>query len=63
MAMTELAKEYYEKMLPGHISTLQATDPEFVERFDSFAFDEVINMPDIDSISRLKTTARWETTR
>ena len=47
MAMTKLAKEYHEKMLPGHISTLQVTDPEFIERFDNFAFDEVINMPDI----------------
>ena len=38
MAMTEFAKEYHEKMLPGHISTLQVTDPEFIERFDNFAF-------------------------
>ena len=47
MAMTEFAKEYHEKMLPGHVSTLQVTDPEFIERFDNFAFDEVVNMPDI----------------
>ena len=47
MAMTEFAKEYYEKMLPGDISPLQETDPEFMERFINFAFDEVVNMPDI----------------
>ena len=29
------------------MSDLLRTDPEFVERFDSFAFDEVVNMPDI----------------
>ena len=45
MAMTEFAKEYHEKMLPGHTSTLQVTDPEFIERFDNFAFDEVVGYP------------------
>ena len=47
MAISEFAKEYHEKMLPGHVSALQVTDPEFIERFDNFAFDEVVNMPDI----------------
>ena len=47
MAMTEFAKEYYEKMRSGDASPLQETDPEFMERFINFAFDEVVNMPDI----------------
>ena len=47
MAMTEFAREYHEKMLPGRKSALQETDKEFIDRFDSFAYDEVINMPDI----------------
>ena len=47
MAITEFAKEYHEKMFPGYVSKFLETDPEFIERFDNFAFDEVINMPDI----------------
>lgn len=47
MAMTEFAKNYHEKMFPGYVSKFLETDPEFIERFDNFAFDEVINLPDI----------------
>jgi 4-carboxymuconolactone decarboxylase len=39
MSVSKFAKEYHEKMLK--------TDPEFIELFDNFAFDEVINMPQI----------------
>lgn len=45
MSITEFAKEYHEKMFPGYESTYLKSDPEFIERFDNFAFDEVINMP------------------
>jgi len=45
MAITEFAKAYHEKMFPGHTSRFLETDPEFLERFDNFAFDEVINEP------------------
>ena len=34
-------------MFPGCASELSETDPEFIELFDNFAFDEVVNMPDI----------------
>ena len=47
MAISEFAKEYHEKMFPGYVSKFLETDPEFIERFDNFAFDEVVNMPDI----------------
>lgn len=43
--MTEFAKQYHEKMFPGYHSAFLETDPEFIERFDNFAFDEVINEP------------------
>jgi 4-carboxymuconolactone decarboxylase len=43
MAITEFSKAYHEKMFPGYISKFLETDPEFIERFDNFAFDEVIN--------------------
>ena len=45
MAISYFAKDYHEKMFPGMVSPLAETDPEFIERFDSFAFDEVINQP------------------
>jgi 4-carboxymuconolactone decarboxylase len=45
MKITEFAKEYHEKMFPGYVSDFLRTDPEFIERFDNFAFDEVINQP------------------
>lgn len=43
MDITEFAKEYHEKMFSGYVSKFLETDPEFIERFDNFAFDEVIN--------------------
>ena len=43
MAITEFAKAYHEKMFSGYVSDFLRTDPEFIERFDNFAFDEVIN--------------------
>ena len=46
MALTEFAKNYHEKMASGYRSDLWRTDPEFIERFGNFAFDEVINQPD-----------------
>lgn len=47
MAISEFSKQYHEKMFPGCASELSETDPEFIELFDNFAFDEVVNMPDI----------------
>lgn len=47
MAITEFAKKYHEKMFPDYVSKFLETDPEFIERFDNFALDEVVNMPDI----------------
>lgn len=43
--LTKNAKEYHDRMYPQYESTLARTDPEFIERFDNFAFDEVINDP------------------
>ncbi|MCR5539182.1 MAG: carboxymuconolactone decarboxylase family protein [Lachnospiraceae bacterium] len=45
MAISKFAKDYHEKMFPGYVSKFLETDPEFIERFDNFAFDEVIHMP------------------
>ena len=38
MAISKKARAYHEKMFPGYVSTLLVTDPEFIERFDDFAF-------------------------
>lgn len=40
---SEFAKQYQEKLFPNGQTELTETDPEFMERFCNFAFDEVIN--------------------
>lgn len=52
MDLTAPAKAYHEKMFPGYSSPFQGTDPEFIERFDNFAFDEVVNSDDLDDKTR-----------
>jgi 4-carboxymuconolactone decarboxylase len=52
MAITEFSKQYHEKMFPGYVSKFLVTDPEFIERFDNFAFDEVINQDDLEDRTR-----------
>lgn len=52
MAVTDNAKEYHEKMFPGYVSSFLNTDPEFIERFDNFAFDEVVNHSKLDEKTR-----------
>ncbi len=46
MAISDFAKEYNDKMFPGYKSKLYDTDPEFLELFDNFTFDEVTNQND-----------------
>jgi 4-carboxymuconolactone decarboxylase len=43
---------YLEKLFPGG-SKLRETDPEFMERFENFAFDEVVNQDDLDDRTRM----------
>ena len=40
--LTDAARDFHERMFPGYVSDFLRTDPEFIERFDNFAFDEVI---------------------
>jgi hypothetical protein len=49
MAPNEQARKNHDELFPGHVSTLTGTDPELIEIFDNFAFDEVL--------------ARWPTQR
>ncbi|SHK11398.1 4-carboxymuconolactone decarboxylase [Anaerocolumna jejuensis DSM 15929] len=53
MAISGFAKNYHEKMLPGYVSELLETDPEFIELFDNFAFDEVVKGGDLDNRTRM----------
>ena len=48
MAMTEFSKKYKEKIFQGCESELIETDPEFMERFNHFVFDEVVNQVKLD---------------
>lgn len=46
----------HERLFPGHESTLTATDPELIEYFDNFAFDEVLrHTGEVDERTRLMT--------
>ena len=40
-------------LFPGHVSTLKQTDPELIEYFDNFAFDEVLRHGALDTRTRL----------
>lgn len=48
MAITEAAKRDHEQLFPGHESTLAVTDPELIEIFDNWAFDEVRDAAPMD---------------
>lgn len=52
MAVSEFARQYHEKLFPGSVSSFSETDPEFIERFDNFAFDEVIPQGSLDDKTR-----------
>jgi len=42
MPLNERARQNHDELFPGHVSTLAVTDPELIEFFDNFAFDEVL---------------------
>lgn len=50
--ITEAARAFHEKMFPGYESDFLRTDPEFIERFDNFAFDEVVERVELDDTTR-----------
>jgi 4-carboxymuconolactone decarboxylase len=53
MAVTEQARKNHDELFPGHVSTLAITDPELIEVFDNFAFDEVLRHGNLDTRTRL----------
>ena len=42
MSLSENAIKNHDELLPNHKSGFKETDPEFIEFFDNFAFDEVL---------------------
>ena len=53
MPITETAQKNHDELFPGHVSTLAVTDPEFIEYFDNFAFDETLRGGNLDTRTRL----------
>ena len=53
MAVSETARKNHDELFPGHVSTLAVTDPDLIEIFDNFAFDEVLGCGDLDTRTRL----------
>ncbi len=53
MALSEAARRNHDQLFGTRVSTLAQTDPELVEYFDSFAFDEVVAHDDLEPHLRL----------
>jgi 4-carboxymuconolactone decarboxylase len=53
MPPNEQARKNHEQLFPGHVSTLAVSDPELIEIFDNFAFDEVLRHGNLDVRTRL----------
>ena len=53
MAITEAACRHHDELFPGHVSSLAITDPELMEYFDNFAFDEVLQHGSLEARTRL----------
>jgi 4-carboxymuconolactone decarboxylase len=54
MPASPVAQKNHEQLFPGHVSTLKVTDPELIEYFDNFAFDEILHHGSLDTRTRLK---------
>jgi 4-carboxymuconolactone decarboxylase len=51
--ISEAAHQNHEELFPNHKSTLKVTDPELIEVFDNFAFDEIIATSKLDTKTRV----------
>jgi 4-carboxymuconolactone decarboxylase len=56
MAISPAAQKNHDELFPNYKSMLKETDPEFIEYFDNFAFDEVISRGSMEVKTRLKVT-------
>jgi Uncharacterized homolog of gamma-carboxymuconolactone decarboxylase subunit len=53
MSITETAIKNHEELWPNYKSRAMQTDPELIELFDNFAFDEVISYGNLDTKKRV----------
>lgn len=53
MRISEKALKNHEELFPNRKSKLAVTDPELVEVFDNFAFDEVLEYGNLDTRTRM----------
>lgn len=53
MSISAAARHNHDQLFGDRVSTLARTDPELVEYFDNFAFDDVIAHSDLDLHTRL----------
>lgn len=53
MSITEKALKNHEELWPDYKSRAMQTDPELIELFDNFAFDEVISYGNLDTKTRV----------
>jgi 4-carboxymuconolactone decarboxylase len=53
MSISETAHKNHEELFPDRKSKLMETDPELIEVFDNFAFDEVLAYGTLDARTRL----------
>jgi len=53
MAISKEAQRNHDALLPDHTSTLKVTDPDLIEIFDNWAFDEVLRYGVLDTRTRL----------
>jgi 4-carboxymuconolactone decarboxylase len=51
--ISDAAHRNHEELFPNHKSTLKVTDPELIEVFDNFAFDEVVALTKLDTKTRV----------
>ncbi|HUJ42753.1 MAG TPA: carboxymuconolactone decarboxylase family protein [Opitutaceae bacterium] len=53
LRLTANAIKRHEELFPNQESELQNTDPEFIELFDNWAFDEIIGQSKLDTKTRV----------
>ena len=53
MSISETAIKNHEELWPNYKSRAMQTDPELIELFDNFAFDEVISYGNLDTKTRV----------
>ncbi len=53
MAISERAQRNHDELFPNHRSALKVTDPELIEIFDNWTFDEVLRDSTLDPKTRV----------